>query len=361
MPSRHGTVANRLPVIARWKILDNLRRSIVAPVTVLLLVLGWTTLPGSPALWTIAILGAFTFSLSESLIETVAWPTLGQPLLVLLRTLAGDIRMILARAALQIAFLAYHAWAMAHAIGLTLVRLVVTRRRMLEWQTAAGSARLLSISDRDFFMRQMVSSFVVAGICLLVVLVLRPSGLISALPVLVLWAAAPALACRLSRPPHATPPALTADDRRFLRIAARKTWRYFDTFTTAADSDIPPDNVQETTDRIVAHRTSPTNIGMGLLAPLAAFDLGFIDLEDLLNRIERTLATLDSDGAARRASAQLVRHENAPSAGAALRVHCRQRQSRRGAHHAGSRPLAARRTIAHARRPTRADRRSPRC
>jgi cyclic beta-1,2-glucan synthetase len=115
-----------------------------------------------------------------------------------------------------------------------------------------------------------------------------------AVPVLALWAAAPVIAYALSRPVPSRRAVLGAEDREFLRGVALATWRYFETFVGPEDHGLPPDNVQIVPQLTVAHRTSPTNIGMGLLATLAAHDFGFIDTEDLVNRIETTLTTVES-------------------------------------------------------------------
>ncbi len=140
VPTRSGLRRNRLPLISRWKILDNLRRSLMAPATVALLLLAWTTLPGSPALWTAAVLAALAFNLYPLALKTVGGPPPQQPWRVFLRVVREDATTALAQAVLQLTFLASQAWERVHAIGLTLVRLGATQRRMLEWETAAASA-----------------------------------------------------------------------------------------------------------------------------------------------------------------------------------------------------------------------------
>ena len=140
VPTRAGLRRNRLPLISRWKILDNLRRSLMAPATVALLLLAWTALPGSPAVWTAALLLALAFNLYPLALKAAFGPPPQQPWRVFLRLVTEDARTALAQAALQLTFLASQAWDRAHAIGLTLVRLAATKRRLLEWETAAASA-----------------------------------------------------------------------------------------------------------------------------------------------------------------------------------------------------------------------------
>jgi cyclic beta-1,2-glucan synthetase len=296
VPTRTGLARNRLPLISRWKILDNLRRSLIAPTTVALFLLGWTYLPGSPAVWTLATIASLTFSPALSLVEAVAAFRPWQSWRALLRNLVEDMKTALARASLQLTFLAYQACEMTHAIIVTIVRVAVTHRRMLEWQTAATSARVTGAAARSgvrAFVEQMMCSPLFAAAALVAVALLRSRALPSALPIVLLWMAAPFVAYELSQPVEGRRPEIRADDRRFLRLTARKTWRYFDAFLVPSDHGLPPDNVQEVPRPSVAHRTSPTDIGMSLLATLAAYDLRFIRTHELAERIDATLSALE--------------------------------------------------------------------
>ena len=296
VPTRTGLARNRLPFISRWKILDNLRRSLVAPATVALFLSGWTYLPGSPMVWTLATLSALIFSPSLWLVEAVAGPRPWQPWGVLLRLLLIDAKTALARAGLQLIFLANQACEMTHAIILTLVRVAVTHRRMLEWQTAATSVRLTGSAARAgalAFVEQMQAGPLLATAAFVAVALVRPRALPAAFPILLLWMAAPWIAYTLSQPVTRREPKINAEDRRLLRLIARKTWRYFDAFAGRSDRGLPPDNFQEVPQPTLAHRTSPTNIGMSLLAALAANDLGFIRADELAEKIDTTLSTLE--------------------------------------------------------------------
>jgi cyclic beta-1,2-glucan synthetase len=271
VPTRKGLERNTLPTISRWKILDNLRRTLVAPATVAALVCGWLILPGHPLAWTIGIVATLAFSLYPLLFHLLAGPGPQEPNRVFFRILIEDLKTGAAQVLLQIAFLAYNAYQMVHAIALTLVRLIVTQRRLLEWETAASAAKRAAGSSGQsgtrFFFGQMVASPVIAVVILLLVGGARPSAVPAAAPILILWAAAPAMAYWLSRPvPVRRRTPLSAEDRLFLRNIARKTWRYFETFMGPEDNGLPPDNFQEVPEPVVAHRTSPTNIAMGLLS-----------------------------------------------------------------------------------------------
>jgi len=297
VPTRSGLTRNRLPLISRWKIFDNLRRSLVPPASVALLLLAWTVLPGNPAAWTPAILAAIVFPVYSLLFEALAGPKPQQPWRVYLRGLGESTKTILAQVSLQLTFLAHQASERGHAIMLTLVRLVATQRRMLEWETAAASAaRTAGRAGRAgawLFVIEMIASPLLALGALFLIAMLRPGALFAAFPILVLWLAAPIIAYGLSQPVVPRRAELGEEDRQFLRAVARNTWRYFETFMGAADHGLPPDNFQETPEPRVAHRTSPTNIGMGLLATLAAHDLGFVDRDELAQKIEGMLTTME--------------------------------------------------------------------
>lgn len=299
VPSRSGLARNRLPVLARWKILDNLRRSLLPPALVALLLAGWTVLPGQPWVWTAAGLTGFALPVLFAALAVFAAPNRNQPWFVFLRSSLDDFRTAAARFGLQIALLANEAYERLHAIFTTLVRLGITKHRLLEWETAAASADRAGTQRMLAFAKGMAASPSLALGMVVVVAVVHARALPVASPILMSWALAPVLAFLLSRPAPRRRAALTPADREFLLGIARKTWRYFETFNTAADHDLPPDNVQMELEPRVAHRTSPTNIGLGLLSALAAHDLGFIEAPELIRRIDATLTTIE----------QLERHE----------------------------------------------------
>jgi cellobiose phosphorylase len=297
VPSRRGLKRNTLPIISRWKILDNLRRSLVSPTLLALLIAGWTFLPGSRRMWTTAAMVVLLSQLLPILASLVSGPQRAQSIPVFFRNLGRDGATALAQAALSLTFLVFHAFDTLHAIGLTLVRLVMTRRRLLEWETAASSAARISGNGSkglERFVVDMAASPFVAVAVALTILATRPDALSMAAPFLLLWLAAPGVAYRLSVPVGARERPLAADDRALLRKTARKTWRYFETFVSAADGWLPPDNYQEEEGGRVARRTSPTNIGMSLLSAMAAHDLGYLTTPALLARLGHTLTTLET-------------------------------------------------------------------
>ena len=298
LPTPRGLERNRLPLISRWKVLDNLRRSLVAPALVALLTSAWTWLPGSPAGWTLAALAVLAFPLLPPLVHFAGGPRPQQPIGVFLHDVWAELESAGAQVLLEIMLLPYHAYEMVHAIVLTLVRMVVTQRRLLEWETAAATAAraagLLARQGPRVFVAEMWAGPAAALVVLLGVLPLRATALPLALPFLVGWLASPAAAWWLSRPVVPRRLALGPEDAQQLRRIARRTWQYFDRFVTAQDHWLPPDNVQEGSVPLIAHRTSPTNIGMGLLSTLAAHDLGYLGSGRLADRIDATLSTLEA-------------------------------------------------------------------
>jgi cyclic beta-1,2-glucan synthetase len=298
VPSRRGWKRNTLPLIGRWKILDNLRRSLVAPTLLALAIAGWTVLPGPRWLWTAVVITVLASQLLPLAARLLIGPTRSQSIPVFVRNLWRDTITALAQVLLGVTFLAFHAYDTAHAIGITLVRLVVTRRRLLEWETAATTAaRSVGLTGTKAIQRfyvEMASSPSIAMAAGVSVALVDRRALAAAAPFLFLWLLAPYVAYWLSVPvgPRLRP--LSDAARTLLRKTARSTWRYFETFVTEADAWLPPDNYQEDNgEPILARRTSPTNIGMGLLSTLAAHDLGYISTGTLVDRLDKTLTTLE--------------------------------------------------------------------
>ncbi len=299
VPSRRGLKRNPVTAIGRWKILDNLRRSLLAPALLALLVAGWLVLPGRPGVWTAIVLVVAASQLLSVLARILVGPGRSQSLPVFLSNLRHDTATALAQIVLNLALLAFHAFDTLHAIAITLVRVVVTKRRLLEWETAASTAAraaglMGSRGLRRFTIEMMASPIVAAVVAAL--LLWHREALPVAVPFLLLWLAAPAMAYRLSMPATERIRALRDDDRTRLRHMARATWRYFETFVTEADGWLPPDNFQEGEGGEpgrIARRTSPTNIGMTLLSTVAAHDLGYLTTERLLHRLDATMQTIE--------------------------------------------------------------------
>ena len=297
VPTAQGMERNQLPFISRWKILDNLRRSLTAPALLAFLIAGWTFLPGRPVVWTGMALGVTGSAALLAMARLLVVPLSGHSFGVFARGVSNDIQTAAAQALLSLMLLPFHAWEMVRAIILTLARLAITHRRLLEWETAssvaAASTGLRGRAALRVFLVEMASSPIVALLALLLVAISPRGGWIAATPFLLGWIAAPVIAWALSQPRAPRQRELAAHERARIRRLARKTWHYFEVFVGADDHWLPPDNLQEIPTRQLARRTSPTNIGMGVLATLAARDLGYIDDRELIERIDHTLDTCE--------------------------------------------------------------------
>ena len=279
LPSVPSASAARLPnpltLIDRWKIADNLRRSLAPPLLLLLLAAGWAALPGAPLVWT---LGAVVAALAP-----VA------PSLVARRGRATS----LARGLLELAFLPHAASVVVDAVARVCFRMFVTRRHMLQWISAANVARGLGArSPRGVLWREMIWSPIAAVTMGAGLAWARPSALPVAAPLLVAWLVAPELARWLSQSPSKGTAPLGPADLRRLRLLARRTWLFFETFLGPGDQWLPVDNHQTPPNEQTAHRTSPTNIGMALLSTLAAYDLGYLGPSELALRVRSTFESV---------------------------------------------------------------------
>jgi len=291
VPAAKGTRrSNTLPMLERWKMFDNLRRSLVSTALVALLVAGWLS-GTSPWLWT----GFAALVLAWPLCLLVAsWPLRGVRLMMAGRyTLPNmaDFGATASQAVLSAIFLLDRARNMLDAAGRTLYRLFVSRRHLLEWETAAAAESRLR-SSLVHFVAKMWPISLAAGSLAIAVGMTSGAALIAASPFLIGWFVSPLVACFVSRPKGKQETELTKAECDLLRRWARRTWYFFETFVGSEDNWLPPDNYQEDPKNEVAHRTSPTNIGLYLLSCVAAHDLGYITLPQLLERLEKTFGTL---------------------------------------------------------------------
>ena len=281
---------NPLSALSQWKIFDNLRRSLVPAALTLLLLLGWAVL-SSAWFWTLAVLGIVLLpSLVVLVIDLLRKPDdvlPGQHLAAVVRAAGGH----LAQAALTLACLPYEAYFSLDAILRTNWRLLVTKKRLLEWTPSAR----LDGADGTRLAACYQSMWVASGVAITsagYLAATTPATLAVAAPVLFLWVASPAITWWMSQPLKRRKARLTAAQNIFLQSIARKTWMFFETFVGPQDHWLPPDNYQEHPVAVLAHRTSPTNMGLALLANLSAYDFGYIAVGALLERTANALATM---------------------------------------------------------------------
>jgi len=283
---------NPLSSLSRWKLFDNLRRSLVPAGLTVLMLLGWTVL--APAwLWTLAIVAIVALPPLVSLaIEFVRKPRemlIDQHLFAIGHTATQRLAQIV----FTLLCLPYEAYRNMDAIVRTLWRLAVSRTRLLEW-TASGEHRRIATSELAHYLGSMwpaVAIAAAAGI-LIHATAQPPASWLVAWPVLALWLISPVGAWWISRPLDERAPGLPRAETLFLRKCARRTWAFFDTFVGPDDHWLPPDNYQEQPATGVAHRTSPTNIGIALLSNLSAHDFGYLSTSGLIERTGQTLSTL---------------------------------------------------------------------
>jgi len=281
---------NPLSFLSRWKIFDNLRRSLLAPVTFILLVIAWTSLT-DPLFWTVFILSLFMIPPVILTVWKLGRKSADQTWRLHLSDMPEVIQGQLAGPLFAFAFLPYEAYSSLDAILRSCWRMIVSHRHLLEWTTHREAGRAGSYSFWET--HRIMWAGPVTGIAVFATLILnRPSASPVIAAFALAWILSPAIAWSISQPikPRTTP--LTPGQVDFLRGVARRTWRFFETFVTAEDHYLPPDNYQEQPVLAVAHRTSPTDIGLSLLANLSAYDFGYVPVSILIERTENTFATM---------------------------------------------------------------------
>jgi len=285
---------NPLQLIDRWKIFENLRRSLFFPLLFTFLVASWLLAPSALIVWT--LLGVF--APAAYLLVGIASSVLSgirrserRGLWMALRSLS---RIDVQRWVLSLSFTCHLAVVTVDAIARSLTRMFVTRRRLLEWVTFSATSALVRVdSMRKTVWLEMWISMLMAIAALLLIAISRPEALPYSAPVLLLWIAAPEIARWLSLlPKDVEPPTLDQHDQAELRELAFRTWHFFELFVEPNSHWLPPDHFQESPRGEAAQRTSPTNIAMMFLATLVARDLGFIGIANFVRRLRYSLDTL---------------------------------------------------------------------
>ncbi len=281
-----------LSLLSQWKLFDNLRRSLVPSALTLLFMLSWTVL-FSPWFWTVSLIGIILIpSLLSTLLDLLQKPRDVLPLQHLTAVGASFARRF-ARDLLAIACLPYEAFFSLDAVARTIGRMLVTHKRFLEW-APSGDQGQQSRTDLAAFYRTMWFAPFLAATMMTYLTFSNPTVLEAAGPLLALWFASPLMAWWISQPFTHHEARLTADQTRFLRKLSRKTWAFFETFVGPEDNWLPPDNYQEYRAAVVAHRTSPTNMGLALLANLSAYDFGYIPFGQLVERTDKAFLTMET-------------------------------------------------------------------
>ena len=281
---------NPISGLSWWKIFDNLRRSLI-PLSFLLLILyGWALSP-SPHFWTLAIIVVIVLPSVIGFFWEL-WQKPDDVILVQHTILAVKFSSHqFIQHLLTLAALPYEAFSATHAILQTIWRMSITHRNLLKWNP---SIKLLRADQKNIFAEYLTMWFApFLAFCTFIFLTYRvPLNLIVAIPVLILWVLAPAIAWKISLPFKGRRLNLSEDQKTFLYKMARKTWAFFENFVGQEDNWLPPDNYQESPVSRIAHRTSPTNIGLSLLANLSAYDFGYISPGQLIERTSNSIGTM---------------------------------------------------------------------
>ena len=280
---------NPISGLSRWKIFDNIRRSLIPLALTLLLLLGWITLPSS-LYWTLLVSSIIIIPI----VITSIWDTINKPKEVILmhhiKNSAHNMAGIFVKTLFTLICLPYEAYSNFAAIVRTLWRTIITRKKLLEWNPSANDERVnqssLLASYLSMWAEPLLALIVSSYLAFYFSNEFKIAG-----PILLLWIAAPFVTWQLSTPLVKQVSMLSYEQNIFLHKLARKTWGFFEQFVTQEDNWLPPDNYQEQPAIQIAHRTSPTNIGLALLANISACDFGYITTREL---IERTANTINS-------------------------------------------------------------------
>jgi cyclic beta-1,2-glucan synthetase len=279
---------NDINLIERWKIVDNLRRSMLPIALLLWLLAGWVWLPGNPLVWTaLAIISPVGHNIGHFILgitRNLRWKNLD--------SIGSKVLSNMGRWLLLIVFLPHEALVSLDAIFRTLIRVSLTQKNMLQWITAAHTDKHVNNRDSSwYFWQEMAPGGLLTCLLAIIVFYINVSALPIAAPFLILWFISPEIARVISKPLPKIVEQLDDNDVVFLRRLARRTWLFFETFVGPADHWLPPDNYQEDPHGIISHRTSPTNIGMMFLSNLTAWDFGYIGPTEFASRV---LASIDS-------------------------------------------------------------------
>ncbi|MBN2848477.1 MAG: hypothetical protein JXP72_08530, partial [Coriobacteriia bacterium] len=294
VPAPGGYEPTPLTHLHRWKIVDNLRRTLSAPVTMLFAIVGFALLPAPGWTWLGVVAAIVLFPLYFGLLDSLLFRRPPADTRSDTVTFVSDLRRDVLRNLFNLAVLPHQAFLMTDALVRALWRMTVSRKGLLEWETAAEAERRLGTTALAAFVRKMWPASAIVALAPPVI-ALGSGGIASlpaAGPLLLVWLTAPVAAWRASRPIEPPATGITEDDIATMRRVARKTWRFFDSFVTPEDHHLAPDNYQEDPKGEVAHRTSPTNMGLQLISYVTAYDLGYLEIAGLVERVSRTLNTM---------------------------------------------------------------------
>ncbi len=281
---------NPMSLLSRWKIFDNLRRSIFPEGLLLLIILGWLFL--QPSWFGLAsAAGIIIVPIIPGTFRHASMIPLRFPLHLHLKSVAEELGLHLFKALFMLVVLPYEAFINLDAIIRTFWRMMISRNKLLEWKPSEGWKT--SRSNWLSSYRQMFTVPLFALLLGFVFFIQKQTGILNAWVLTGLWFFSPILTWWISRPMPRRKVSLTVKQTGFLRKISRKTWRYFETFAGPGENWLPVDNYQEEPREISAHRTSPTNIGLMLLSNMGAYDLGYLSAGQFIDKTKKTFRTME--------------------------------------------------------------------
>lgn len=283
--------ANPFSIIDKWKIFDNLRRSLLSPFLLLSFLAGWLVISKGSWLWTLIVLFISAFPLINHFVTSLSTRLMtgAKP------RLFSDLKVTFLRWLFHIIFLVYDALIIIDAVLSTLIRIFISHKRLLQWQTSAHTIEVFGKQRKiSTTWKRMIWAPILSIIIGLFVFIINPSALWASSPLLLIWAFSPQVAYWISLEVEKESQVQLSDQEMDkLHEIARKTWLYFEHFIGPDDHWLPPDHFQEDPKGVVAHRTSPTNIGLMFLSTITAYELGYINILDFIYRMDYSFSTID--------------------------------------------------------------------
>jgi len=295
LPYIFGAAGRGLGLGAKWKMLDNLRRSLMPLAWILASLGGWCLFSvKDAAVWQLILLAVMYIAPILSFCRSIFAYNRDFMLRGHIRSVLMQLGGIGLHLVLHISFLAYEAYYSLDAICRSLYRMTVSHQHLLEWQSSDATKNLPKTNLLSAYLRMMAPAVLIAVAAFAITRAAGGSGLYAGLALMLLWFFSPAIAWAISRPATRRDRLkLKPADNAALRRAARRDWAFYEEFVNEASHFLPPDNFQEIPEPVLAHRTSPTNIGLYLLSTVAARDFGWISLAEMAERLDNTLDTLD--------------------------------------------------------------------
>jgi len=291
VPTRTGRSPNQLSWLSRWKMFDNLRRSLLPPASLLALLGGWLFLPGGALVWTVLVLLVISFPVFTGLASVFALPSVGISLGGFLGDIGRDLWRNTIRSGCAIAFLPHQSGLMLDAIFTTVYRVFISKKQLLEWEPAERSEKRSRNETRDY-LRLFVPVILVVLAALAYAGYNDPQTLFFSVPLTLLWLTSPWIAAWASKPSETVTLRASEGDLRYLKTVSFDTWLFFDQYLKDEYNYLMPDNLQVVPKEVVAERTSPTNISLSMLSVVSAYDLGFLPFHHAVARCSSILSTI---------------------------------------------------------------------